>query len=113
MSSILKKAAVVSIPTVRQALLRSNPVLATSLLAKRAYNSKNGVEVYTFSHPQFSLFRASLFLSVSYTPHLHVLTNDCNHDNGNQRAALSNKKKKKHTSILSPFSPLGTFIFPL
>ncbi|KAF9106081.1 pyruvate dehydrogenase E1, beta subunit, partial [Mortierella sp. GBA35] len=45
MSSILKKAAVVSIPTVRQALLRSNPVLANALLAKRTYNSKGGVEM--------------------------------------------------------------------
>lgn len=45
MSSMLKKAAVVSIPTVRQALIRSNPVLANALLAKRSYNSKGGVEV--------------------------------------------------------------------
>ncbi|KAG0315987.1 pyruvate dehydrogenase E1, beta subunit [Dissophora globulifera] len=45
MSNILKKAAVVSIPTVRQALLRSNPLLANALLAKRSYNSKNGVEM--------------------------------------------------------------------
>ncbi|KAG0329442.1 pyruvate dehydrogenase E1, beta subunit, partial [Podila humilis] len=45
MSSIFKKAAVVSIPTVRQALIRSNPVLANSLLAKRTYNSKGGVEM--------------------------------------------------------------------
>lgn len=45
MSSMLKKAAVVSIPSVRQALARSNPILANALLAKRAYNSKGGVEV--------------------------------------------------------------------
>ncbi|GJJ68322.1 pyruvate dehydrogenase E1 component beta subunit [Entomortierella parvispora] len=45
MSSVLRKAAVVSIPSVRQALTRSNPILATSLLAKRSYNSKNGVEM--------------------------------------------------------------------
>lgn len=52
MSSILKKAAVVSIPTVRQALARSNPVLANALLAKRQY-SKGGVEVIIpFPSPQ-------------------------------------------------------------
>ncbi|KAG0365353.1 hypothetical protein BGZ54_006641, partial [Gamsiella multidivaricata] len=46
MSSMLKKAAVVSIPSVRHALLRStNPVAATALLAKRAYNSKGGIEM--------------------------------------------------------------------
>lgn len=45
MSSMLKKAAVVSIPSVHQALARSNPILANALLAKRAYNSKGGVEV--------------------------------------------------------------------
>ncbi|KAG0273007.1 pyruvate dehydrogenase E1, beta subunit [Linnemannia exigua] len=45
MSSMLKKAVTVSIPSVRQALARSNPVLANALLAKRSYNSKGGVEM--------------------------------------------------------------------
>lgn len=46
MSSFLKKATVVSIPTVRQALLRSNPIVANALLARnRSYNSKGGAEV--------------------------------------------------------------------
>ena len=31
---------------VRQALTRSNPILATSMLAKRSYNSKIGSEVH-------------------------------------------------------------------
>lgn len=51
MSSMLKKAVTVSIPSVRQALLRSNPVLANALLAKRSYNSKGGVEVITTTCP--------------------------------------------------------------
>jgi len=54
MSSMLRKAAVVSIPSIRQALTRSNPILATSLLAKRSYNSKNGVEVGRYSLLLFS-----------------------------------------------------------
>jgi hypothetical protein len=51
MSSMLKKAVTVSIPSVRQALARSNPVLANALLAKRSYNSKGGVEVITTTSP--------------------------------------------------------------
>ncbi|KAG0006928.1 pyruvate dehydrogenase E1, beta subunit [Modicella reniformis] len=46
MSSSVKRATVVSIPTLRQALVRANPIFANALLAKkRSYSSKGGAEM--------------------------------------------------------------------
>jgi hypothetical protein len=98
MSSILKKAAVVSIPNVRQALLRSNPVLATSLLAKRAYNSKNGVEV---THPTTHTLLLSLSLSLSlYHTHVHT----------NTPTTTAAHIMQEHHSLISSLPWLGFFI---
>jgi len=95
--SMLKKAVVVSIPSVRQALARSNPVAATALLARRAYNSKGGVEVITSDAHRLSIPSLSPLLDLDLQHFLlkhHHLQID--HGNGMSKIERGGERVQNH-----------------